>query len=299
MSKEKVGFIGMGVMGRHMAGHVSAAGYTTTVHDINKASAEKAAAFHPEIKVVDSPKEVAELSDIVVTMLPSGQYVHDVAFGKAGLIRGFRKGSILLDTSSSESWLTMKTAEALKEKGIDMVDAPVSGAEIGAQKQELVFMVGGNDESVARVKPILNVMGKLVFHLGPVGSGHMMKSMNNLVTAITFMATAEALAIGKHFGLDPAVMTDVMNVSTGQSWISQTHIKQRIINRKFDDSFKLELMVKDIGIAIGMADEKKLPVPLSASGYHLWKAAANYAGEGASISEMVRWIESITKTEIQ
>jgi 3-hydroxyisobutyrate dehydrogenase-like beta-hydroxyacid dehydrogenase len=141
-------------------------------------------------------------------------------------------------------------------------------------------------------------MGKQVFHLGPIGAGHIMKSMNNLVTAMTFMATTEALTVGKRLGLDPNVMTDVLNVSTGMSWISQTQIKQRITNRKFDDAFKLELMVKDIGIAIGLAEEAHLPAPLSAAGYHLWKAAAIHAGEGASISDMVRWVESMTKTEI-
>jgi 3-hydroxyisobutyrate dehydrogenase-like beta-hydroxyacid dehydrogenase len=122
--------------------------------------------------------------------------------------------------------------------------------------------------------------------------------MNNMVTAMTFMATTEALAVGKQLGLDPDIMTDVLNVSTGMSWISRTQIKQRITNRKFDDPFKLDLMIKDIRIAIGLADEAQLPVPLSAAGYHLWKAAGIHAKEGASISDMVRWVESMTKTKI-
>ena len=179
-----------------------------------------------------------------------------------------------------------------------MVDAPVSGAEPGAIAGELVFMAGGSPAAVARAMPLLEIMGKKVFHLGPIGCGHAMKCINNLITAMTFMATAEGCALGKKFGLDPSVMTDVLNVSTGMSWISQTHIQQRIINRKFDDAFKLELMVKDIGIAMDLAAEMNLPLPLSGLGQHLWKAADRQAGPGRSISEMVRWVESTTGVTI-
>jgi 3-hydroxyisobutyrate dehydrogenase-like beta-hydroxyacid dehydrogenase len=141
-------------------------------------------------------------------------------------------------------------------------------------------------------------MGKKVFHLGPLGAGHTMKSINNLITAITLMATTEGLIIGKKNGLDPDVMTDVLNVSTGMSWISKTHIKQRITSRKFDDPFKLGLMVKDINIAMELADRIGLPVPLSSSGRDLWEKAGLQAGEENSISEMVRWVEQNTGTEI-
>jgi len=125
-----------------------------------------------------------------------------------------------------------------------------------------------------------------------------MKCINNIITAMTFMATAEGLTIGKQFGLDPEVMTDVLNVSTGMSWISQTQIKQRILSRKFDDPFKLGLMVKDIGIAMELANNKGLPLPLSALGQHLWKAASHFAEEGSAISDMVRWVEHMTGIEI-
>ena len=298
MTKPKLGFIGIGVMGRPMATHLANAGHEVTIHDVNRAKAEEAALGQQTMRIADSPVEVAKTSDIVITMLPSGKYVHEVTMGESGLIKGLKPGSLLIDTSSSEAWLTRQTAATLKESQIDMIDAPVSGAESGAKAAELIFMVGGEITSVSRARPLLEIMGKRVLHLGPIGAGHVMKSMNNLVTAMTFMATTEALTIGKQLGLDPNVMTDVLNVSTGMSWISQTQIKQRITNRKFDDPFKLELMVKDIGIAIDLADEAQLPVPLSAAGYHLWKAAGIHAGEGASISDMVRWVEYMTKTEI-
>ena len=298
MNKPRIGFIGIGVMGTPMAGHLAKAGYTLAIHDINRANAEALAAEHKTIMVAESPRAIAEMSDIVITMLPSGAYVREVALGSSGLVAGWRAGGLLLDTSSSEPWLTIDTAKALTDAGINMVDAPVSGAQIGAQTAQLVFMVGGAKESVSRVMPLLQIMGKKVFHLGPIGAGHAMKCLNNLITSITFMATAEGLTIGKKHGLDPDTMIDVLNVSTGMSWISQTHFKQRITNRKFDDPFKLELMVKDIGIAMELANRKGIPAPLSVFDQELWKKAGSLAEKGSSISNMVRWVEHMTGTEI-
>ncbi len=298
MSDPSVGFIGLGVMGLPMAMNLSKAGYSVTVYDKDPGAADRAAGAIAGVTVARSPADVARLSEIVVTMLPSGIPVQEVALGEEGLIHGFAEGALLLDTSSSQPWLTMETAKALAARGVAMVDAPVSGAEIGAQTGQLVFMVGGETAAVERVQPLFDVMGKQTFHLGGVGAGHTMKCINNMVTAMTFMATSEGLALGKKLGLDPNVMTDVLNVSTGGSWISQTQIRQRITSRLFDDAFKLELMVKDIGIALGLADDRSFPMPLCGTGLQLWRAAARHAGEGASISDMVHWVEDMTGTAI-
>ncbi|MHB0979249.1 MAG: NAD(P)-dependent oxidoreductase [Thermoleophilia bacterium] len=299
MSTPRIGFIGLGVMGAPMAGHLARAGYPLTVLDVNASKAGAMAAEHPGVQVAATPKAVAEAADIVITMLPSGEYVREVALGDGGLIEGFAAGSVLLDTSSCEPWLTVETAAALAEAGVETVDAPVSGAQAGALAAELVFMVGGSEIAVARVSPLLDVLGRQAFHLGPVGAGHAMKCINNLITAMTFMATTEGLTIGTRFGLDPEVMTDVLNVSTGMSWISQTHIKQRITNRAFDDPFKLALMVKDIGIAMELAGREELSLPLSDRGRELWAEAGRSAADGASVSEMVRLLEQATGTEIR
>jgi 3-hydroxyisobutyrate dehydrogenase-like beta-hydroxyacid dehydrogenase len=298
MSKPHVGFIGIGVMGTPMSGHLAQAGYALTLHDIKRAAADRAASAHAGIRVAETPRAVAEVADIVITMLPSGANVRDVALGDSGLIEDLRAGALLLDTSSSEPWLTLETAKELRVRGVEMVDAPVSGALAGAQSAELVFMVGGKKANVKRVSPLLQIMGKQIYHLGPLGAGHAMKCINNLITAMTFMATAEGLTMGKQFGLDPAVMTDVLNVSTGMSWISKNHIGQRIISRKFDDPFRLDLMVKDIGIAMQLARNLELPVPLSALGQHLWMAADRWAQEGSSLSHMVSWVEQMTGIQI-
>ena len=298
MKEINVGFVGLGIMGTPMVGHLARAGYRVSLYDKQSSAAKKAATGLMNVQVADTPAQVAAQADIVVTMVPNGRVVRDITLGPDGLIKGFHKGALLLDTSSSEPWITMETGKALAERGVAMVDAPVSGAQAGAEAGELVFMVGGDAADVSRVRPLLDVMGTQIFHLGPLGSGHRMKCINNLITAMTFMATAEGLAIGKQYGLNPEVMTDVLNASTGQSWISHTQFHQRIFNRKFDDAFKLELMLKDVGIALGLAEDQSIPVPLSSVGYHLWQAATKHAEPGASISRMVNWVEYMTGVEL-
>jgi 3-hydroxyisobutyrate dehydrogenase len=291
MEKACIGFIGLGVMGLPMAQHLAAAGYPLTAHDINAAALSRLRSSHPAVKVAASPKAVASASDIVITMLPSGREVRDTVFGNGGLLEGFAKGNLLLDTSSSEPWYTKEVASGLTAAGVSMVDAPVSGAEAGAVAAELVFMVGGESESVRRVRPLLDVLGRKVFHLGPVGAGHVMKSINNLITAVTFLATAEGLVIGKGYGLDPRVMNEVLNESTGMSWISRNHIPQRILTRRFDDPFKFDLMVKDINIALNVANSLQLGVQLSAQAQMLWQEIQTGLPKGSSVSELVRALE--------
>ena len=293
-----VGFIGLGVMGEPMAGHLAKAGHTLALFDVRAGQATRIASTLPGASAPASPADVARRSDIVITMVPNGQVVRDLVAGPEGLLAGFRPGSLLLDTSSSEPWLTHESGRLLAERGVAMVDAPVSGAQWGAEQAELVFMVGGEAIDVARVRPLLDVMGRAVFHLGPLGAGHAMKCLNNLITSVNFIALAEGLVIGKRYGLDPSVMTDVLNESTGMSWLSQTHVKKRIISRAFDDPFKLALMLKDIGIATELGRTAQLPTPISALTQQLWRAAALANDPDASVSAMARWVEQQTATDI-
>ena len=295
----RVGFLGLGVMGLPMAEHLAAAGYSLTVYDINSTPLNRLKTARPGISVVGSPKEVAAASDIVITMLPSGREVRDVVFRDGGLLEGFGRGSLLLDTSSSEPWYTQEIATALERIGVAMVDAPVSGAEAGAMAAELVFMLGGDPDSVKRVSPLLDVLGRKAFHLGPTGSGHVMKSINNLITAITFMATAEGLILGTGYGLDPAVMNAVLNESTGMSWITQNHIEQRIISRRFDDPFKLDLMVKDVSIALRIAKDLQIKLNLSTAAAGLWHDVQGKIPKGRSVSELVRVLEQDAGIKIE
>ncbi|CAN5340972.1 3-hydroxyisobutyrate dehydrogenase [soil metagenome] len=297
-SLTRIGFVGLGVMGRPMAGHLSRAGYPLTLHDATPGLAHAVADELPGSRASDSLVELAAQSDIVITMLPNGEVVRQVVTGAGGLLDGLAAGALLLDTSSCEPWLTQRTAETLRQRGVAMVDAPVSGAQWGAQAAELVFMVGGAQADVERVRPLLDVMGRAVFHLGGVASGHAMKCINNCITAMTLENTAEGLVAGKRYGLDPKVMVDVLNVSTGGSWITQTHFHQRVFNRAFDDPFKLELMLKDVGIAVQLARETATPVPIWGVGQQLWRMADHAAGAGASVSELVRWVENQSGTAL-
>lgn len=294
-----IGFIGLGVMGAPMAGHLHRAGHRLALLDQDRARAEALARRLGERAcVAATARELATQADVVITMLPDGGVVRQVVEGEHGLAAGLREGALLLDTSSAEPWLTEGTAALLAARGARMVDAPVSGAQWGAEAAELVFMAGGAAEDVARVRPLLDAMGRAVFHLGPLGAGHAMKCLNNCITAMTFAATAEALVAGQRQGLDPAVMVDVLNESTGGSWITKTHFHQRIFNRAFDDPFRLSLMTKDIGIALQLAARGGTPMPMAGLGLQLYRMADHAAGDGASVSELVRWVERQTGTEL-
>jgi 3-hydroxyisobutyrate dehydrogenase len=294
-----IGFIGLGVMGAPMARHLGRAGHRIQGFDVAASAIERLQRELPGAQACASAREAARDADAVITMLPNGGVVRDVVLGADGVAAGLHAGALLIDTSSSEPWLTGETAAAVRARGASMIDAPVSGAQWGAEAGDLVFMVGGALQDVQRARPLLDAMGKQVFHLGPLGSGHTMKCLNNLVTAMTLTATAEALAVGTRCGLDPAAMTDVLDAATGGSWISRTHIRQRVISRRFDDPFKLELMLKDIGIALAVAREAGIQMPLCEAGQPLWQAADRAQGPGASISELVRWVETRSGVEIR
>jgi 3-hydroxyisobutyrate dehydrogenase len=298
-SCERLGFVGLGIMGEPMAGHLAAAGYELTVYDLDATAARRVKGSFDNVVVASSAAEVAANAEVVVTMLPDGNAVRAVTFGAGGLADGFRSGSLLLDTSSSQPWLTRQTATELAAIGVDMVDAAVSGAQWGAQEADLVFMVGGASESVDRVAPILSVLGRVHFHVGPLSSGHVMKCINNTITAMTFLATAEGLALGMRCGLDGTAMNNVLNESTGMSWITRNHIEQRILSRSFDDPFRLELMLKDIGIATALAKEQEVPMMLSGLGEELYRAAVAQPDRSESISEIARWVERQMGTEIR
>jgi 3-hydroxyisobutyrate dehydrogenase-like beta-hydroxyacid dehydrogenase len=285
-----IGFVGLGVMGSRMLRHLTAAGHRATVYDVDLARRD-AVARDTGATPVESPRAVAQAADVVFTMLPDGPVVRDVVLGLGGLAEGFRAGALLVDTSSAEPWITREIAERIAPRRVDMVDAPVSGAEEGARLAALVFMVGGEQAAVARCRPLLELMGRHIFHVGPLGAGHTMKTINNLATAVTFLATAEAVMIGKAYGLGAQAMVDVLNVSTGASFVSQKRLGQDVVSRKFEDQFRLELMLKDMGIATRLAEQRGLPVPISDFGRDLWARAVEELGAGRVTTEIVRWYE--------
>lgn len=296
--RPRVGFVGLGVMGTPMAGHLVRAGYEVAVHDVDRGTTAAFAESWPAARVASDPADLARSSDLVITMLPDGGVVNEVTVGSEGLRDGLAAGALLVDCSSSQPWLTTETAAAIAERGASMIDAPVSGAQWGAEAAELVFMVGGDPDDVARARPLLDVLGRAVFHLGPLASGHMMKCINNTVTAMTLQATLEGMALGVAAGLEPTVMNQVFNESTAGSWITRTHIDQRILSRTFDDPFRLALMLKDIEIYNRLAERLGLDLPASALCRTSYEAADELAGPGGSLSEIGHWIEKRTGVTI-
>jgi 3-hydroxyisobutyrate dehydrogenase-like beta-hydroxyacid dehydrogenase len=294
----KLGFIGLGVMGSRMLRHLVNAGHELAVFDIDAAVATRISA-ESGANVAASPREAAAASEIVITMLPNGDAVREVTFGKHGLAFGFKLGALLLDCSSAEPWIAREIADRLAKQKVDMVDAPVSGAEEGARTATLVFMCGGSEAAVARVRPLLERMGKHIFHVGPLGAGHTMKAVNNLTTALSFLCTAEALLIGKSYGLNARKMLEVMNVSTGYSFATQNRFLQDVLTRKFEDRFKLDLMLKDMGIAQRLAEARGLPAPMSELGRERWQHAVETLGPGAVTTEIVRFVEREMGVELR
>ena len=298
MSQDRIGFIGVGIMGGAMVRHLAAASFEVTAFDRSGPAVDRIIAEYPQVRKAASVGELARQSDVVITMLPSGREVMSVALDADGLRDNLKPGAMLLDTSSAAPWHTKQTAAALAEKGIAMVDAPVSGAEVGAKTAELVFMVGGTDEDVARARPLLELMGKAIFHLGPLGSGDVMKAMNNLITAVTLTTTNEALLVGTRAGLDPAIMNDVLDISTGGSWVSRTHYRSRVFNRAFDDTFTFDLMLKDMNIAGRIADELEMPMQVSNQARTLWTRLQGDLPQHSPISRLSYAMEQQAGVEL-
>lgn len=298
MARPKIGFVGIGAMGRRMAPHIADAGFPLHVFDINTAAAAELARTHNGIVAEASGREVAEACDAVIVMLPAGADVHSATFDPGGLAEGFTPGKVLIDMGSSEPWLTEALAAELAGHGVGLFDAPVSGGIKGAEDATLTLMVGGEDAVVAPWIDLLGTMSGHIFRTGKAGSGHAVKALNNLLGGINILAAAEALLIGKRFGVDPAVAVDVINQSTGMSAATQRIFAQQVFNRAFDAGFAFDLRFKDLSTAIDLAHRTGTAAPLSGLCYQLYGAAKGYLGPGQDHTDIVRWAEHMADTEL-
>jgi 3-hydroxyisobutyrate dehydrogenase len=234
-------------------------------------------------------------------MLPTGPVVRDVLLSAedGGFTRNPHPDLMVIDMSSSEPVGTKELGEELAKHDIRLVDAPVSGGMTRAADGTLAIMLGADDEAdVARVEPILLTMATKIFRTGPLGSGHAMKALNNYVSAACFAATAEALLIGERFGLDPSVIVDIMNVSTGKNFQTEVVMKSHVVERQFATGFKIGLLTKDIRIAADLAGDMGLDTPVLELIYSRWKTATEYLGADRDNSEAVlSWDRSRTAVE--
>jgi len=255
----KVGFIGIGQMGRHMSRHILNAGYSLTVNDINKAAVTPL--LNQGAQWADNPGEVARSCDVVFSSLPTPSIVEDVVYGKNGLKSGWKPGDIFVDMSTNSPSTIRRIAADAAVMGISVLDAPVSGGTGGAEKGTLAIMVGGDTAVLEKVRPVLETMGKNIFPVGGIGCGNIAKLVNNLIALTTNAITGEGFVLGVKAGIDAKVLWDIIRVSTGNSW-SLEQLPGTVFKANFEPGFKLSLGRKDLGLALTMGEETGVPLPI-------------------------------------
>jgi 3-hydroxyisobutyrate dehydrogenase len=285
-----VGFVGLGNMGSPMAGRLAEAGYTVRGYDADPTVSRAFAMTTDRAIAVDGAAEVADQAAVVILMLPGSAVVRSVLFDD-GLLDRLAPGTLLVDMSSSEPIQTRDLAAAAGERGVPMVDAPVSGGVRGARQGSLTIMTGGAPEAVESLRGLLEVMGGKILHVGPVGAGHALKALNNLLSATHLLVSSEAMVVGQEFGLDPSVMLEAINGSSGRSGSTEVKWPKFMLERSFDSGFGLRLMLKDMRIAVELADATGWPSRLGGAAVELWARAADQLPPDADHTEILRWLE--------
>jgi 3-hydroxyisobutyrate dehydrogenase len=276
---KRVGFVGIGNMGVPMAANVQRGGFAVTAYDLDTGRARHFAKEH-SAQATDSLAELGKTSDAIVTMLPTGREVREVLLQSQGgaLAANLHSGAIVVDMSSADPVGTRALGKDLAAKKIRLVDAPVSGGVTRAKDGSLAIMIGGEPAAVAAVKPLLARMGQKLFEVGDLGCGHAMKALNNFLAGTQFAAVAEAVTVGRHFGLDPAIMADVINSSTGRSFASESLLKQHVLSGAFGTGFALGLLAKDVKIAADLAEQIGVEAPVGRLVRDLWGDARDGLG---------------------
>lgn len=260
--KTSIGFIGLGLMGHPMVANLLKAGHPVTVWNRTASRADDLVA--QGAKLAASPREVAAASEVVFTIVSDPPALESVLWGESGVFAGLRKGSVLVDSSTVSPALAKRSAAAAAAQGCEFLEAPVTGGTWGAEKGELVFMLGGEEATIKRVEPVLGVMGKRFFHLGPVGAGQTVKLAMNLLLVLEAEAFAEALALVKGAGLEGEKLFEVMQSSMGRSGLLD--IKgAMMLKGEYKPSFPLRLMHKDVGLALDLANQLGVPLPSGAA----------------------------------
>ena len=256
---DTVGFIGLGIMGKPMAENLIEAGYDLVAYNRTREKAEEL----DGATVAETPKEVAEQSDIIITMLPDSPQVEEVLAGEEGVLEGIKEGALIVDMSTISPVVTEELAEKAEEKGASMLDAPVSGGDVGAIDGTLSIMVGGGEEDFERALPLFEVMGETVTHVGPVGTGQVVKAANQIVVALTIEAVSEALVLGSKGGVPPEKILDVLGGGLAGNKVMEVK-REKMLEHSFDPGFRVELHHKDLGIALAAGREYGVTLPVTA-----------------------------------
>lgn len=291
-----IGFIGLGIMGKPMAKNLMKERYRLVIHSrsigpVKELMNEGAEGAH-------SPKEVAEKAGIIITMLPDSPDVEKVVLGESGIIEGAKEGTILIDMSSISPVVTKKIDSEVSKKGIKMLDAPVSGGEVGAIEGNLAIMVGGDKKVFDKCLNILKVLGKSIVHVGDIGAGGSVKLANQIIVALNMEAMSEALVLGMKAGVDPKLLYEAIKGGLAGSRVLDAKVPN-ILERKFDPGFRIRLHIKDLKNALNTAKELEVPLPMTGMVHEMFQALnANGKGE-EDHSAIIKFIEGMAKIEVK
>ena len=283
-----VGFLGLGAIGTPMAAHLARRG-SLIVWNRTREKADAFAAQH-QARSAATPREVAEAAEVVITCLPTSREVEAVLEGPDGLLAGFSKGALFLDCTSGDPNTSRRIGARLAGRGVAFADAPVSGGTNGAEAGTLTVMVGGDEDAFRRAQPVLSAFGSRIQHLGPVGTGHAMKAVNNALLAVNILAVGEGLAALVKSGVHPRTALDVLNASSGRSFVSETLVPERVLPGWWPRTFRLALLDKDVGIALGLLAETGVRGEVIALARQIFSQGRSELGEEADYLEAIRLI---------
>lgn len=294
---ERIGLIGYGAMGSRMAARLLAAGHFVVVYDIQPAAldAARAAGAAP----ARSPGDVAAAASTLITMLPDAPDVEQAVLGEGSIAAAAGPGSLLIEMSSSYPPVTRRLHQQLAGRGVDMIDAPVSGGTAGAEAGTLTVMVGGDPVLLERARPILAVLGSNIVHVGPIGSGHTIKALNNLLSAITLAATSEAMTLAVRSGITAEQAVEVFSTSSGRSWSSEYKFPKFILPGTFNAGFTLGLLKKDVDTAVRLGREADHPMLLGALMREVMGLAVGKLGPRVDHTELARLYEEWSGVEVR
>jgi 3-hydroxyisobutyrate dehydrogenase-like beta-hydroxyacid dehydrogenase len=267
----RLGFVGVGNMGEPICRHLLGGGYELLIYDADLEALARLSDT-PAVPAA-SPGALATEADVVLLSLPNSDVVEEVVFGESGLSEGLSAGKALIDTSSSRPSSTRSISERLAAEGIDMLDAPVSGGVLRAREGTLSIMVGGKRAVYEKYRGIFESFGDDIFYVGDHGAGHLVKALNNLLSATTLASAAEAALLARRAGVAPDAFVDVINASNGRSYSTEVKFPRYILNCTFDDGFALRLMNKDLKIALETAAEMGFPMPIGSTLAQIWELA--------------------------
>jgi 2-hydroxy-3-oxopropionate reductase len=293
---EKIGFVGLGIMGKPMARNLMQAGHELVLYNRTRSKAEDLAR-EGGAEVAGSPEEAARSSGVVITMLPGPPEVEEAVAREDGLLSGAGEGSLIVDMSTSSPVLARELARTARAQGVGMLDAPVSGGDVGAIEGTLSIMVGGSEEDFERAKPLFEVMGKTVTHVGPPGAGQVVKACNQIVVALTIEAVSEALVLGSRAGVNPEKIIEVLSGGLAANEVMEVK-REKFLGHDFEPGGKVEFHRKDLRIALEAGREYGVPLPVTALVCQMFEALMAKGRGGWDHSALLTFIEDLARHEI-